>query len=72
MKGKIIGNWWSDKSIDLLQMEDGKVYALNNWNGECWLECWECLGKYHIDSSEVEYTIIPIYKREKVIGYNIL
>ena len=72
MNGKIVGNWWNNKDIELLQMEDGKIYALNDWNGECWLNCWECLGEYNMNSSDDEYIITPIYKGENIVGYDIV
>lgn len=58
---KTISKWWNDKKIELVEI-DGIVYALNNWNGETYDNCWICSGEYLMDASKEEYTIKPIYK----------
>lgn len=73
---KKIGKWWADKSIEMIEI-DGIVYALNGWNGESYLNCWECTGDYLMDSSEKTYTLVPIYKRCKngdfiLVTYNVI
>lgn len=55
---KIIGKWWNDKNIDLLEFE-GTIYALHGWNGESFTECWECLDEFNFRNDE-SYTIKPI------------
>ena len=49
------------KNIELVEI-DGIVYALNNWNGETYNNCWICSGENLMDASQEEYTIKPIYK----------
>ena len=58
---KIVGEWWNDKNIELVNI-DGVVYALNNWNGETYNNCWICTGDNLMDASDDEYIIKPIYK----------
>ena len=58
---KIVGKWWNDKNIELVDI-DGVVYALNNWNGETYNNCWICTGANLMDASDDEYIIKPIYK----------
>lgn len=58
---KIIGKWWNDASIDLVEL-DGTVYALNGWNGEVFTECWECFGDFFNEAGEKSYTLQPIYR----------
>ena len=41
---KNVGNWWNDRSIEMVELSDGKVYALSGWNGEEYTECWMCTG----------------------------
>lgn len=55
---KIIGKWWANKNIDLLEYE-GKVYALNGWNGHEYGNCWMCEGEYNLEAGEESYTITP-------------
>lgn len=57
---KIVGNWWNDRSIDLVEV-DGHVYALYGWNGEAYLHCWECTGYHYMDASEEEFELVPVY-----------
>lgn len=58
---KHAGTWWTDKSIELVEIE-GTVYALNGWNGEKYLNCWECIGEDNMEASKEEYVITPILK----------
>lgn len=63
MSVKTVGRWWSNKEIELVEI-DGKVYALDGWNGESYLNAWECTGEGYTDASEEQYTITPIYSDE--------
>lgn len=56
---KSVGCWWSNKEIELVEI-DGKVYALDGWNGESYLNAWECTGEGYTDASEQQYTITPV------------
>ena len=56
------GRWWSDNDIELIK-KDGHIYALDGWNGEKYLSCWECGGAYNMDAiSESDISIKPIYR----------
>lgn len=50
----IIGTWWSDNNIELVKI-NGKIHALDGWNGEKYLHCWECIDRFTIvDDKEYE------------------
>ena len=59
------------KNIELVEI-DGIMYALNNWNGEIYNNCWICLGENLMDASKEEYTIKPIYKEVAEDEYKII
>ena len=59
---KNIGNWWNDRSIAMIELNDGNVYALNGWNGEEYEECWMCSGEHYMDASEESYILRPVYR----------
>ena len=63
---KIVGQWWNNKNIKLVEI-DGIVYALNNWNGETYNNCWICLGENLMDASQEEYTIKPSSKLDNFL-----
>ena len=71
MTVKTIGRWWSNKEIELVEI-DGKVYALDGWNGESYLNAWECTGEGYTDASEEQYTITPIYEDDEITGYEVM
>lgn len=56
---KQVGNWWSDSSIELVEV-DGVVYALNGWDGEKYAHCWICTGDGYTDASDEEYVLRPV------------
>ena len=58
---KQVGTWWNAHSIELVELADGEVYALNGWNGEEYTGCWNCSGEYNMDASTEEYILRPIY-----------
>ena len=59
---KKIGLWWSDSSTELVQMDDGAIYALAGWNGEKYTGCWRCLDPLTPDPDGREYTLRPVYR----------
>jgi len=74
---KNVGNWWNDKSIELVDIE-GDVYALNGWNGEKYMNAWKCTGEDYMDASEEEYIISPVYSDKEdefgvyeIVGYEV-
>lgn len=72
---KTVGTWWADKDIELVEI-DGKVYALNGWNGEKHTDCWECVGEDKMEASEERYEITPITEEVEgefeTVGYEVI
>ena len=68
----IIGTWWSDNSVELAKI-NGKIYALDGWNGEKYLHCWECVDRYEAVDDGIDYEIEPIYSCDgEIVGYEII
>jgi hypothetical protein len=61
MNFKRVGTWWNDRNIELVEF-DGKVYALNKWDGEEWTDCWECVGNDYMEVGETGIRIRPVYE----------
>ena len=57
----VIGKWWNGSSIDLVNIEDEGVFALNGWSGEKYTTCWKVDEKDLTEASKEEYTITPGY-----------
>lgn len=58
---KNVGQWWNDNEIELVEI-DGKVYALNGWNGEKYLDSWEVDKDDHTEVINEGIAIEPLYK----------
>lgn len=72
---KNVGRWWNDKEIELVEI-DGKVYALNGWNGEKYLDSWEVAKNDYTDIINDGFTIKPEYKEVEdgefeIVGYTV-
>lgn len=68
----IIGTWWSDSDIELAEI-NGKIYALYGWNGEEYLHCWECIDRFTVADSNIEYEIRPIYdSSNEIIDFEVI
>lgn len=67
----IIGTWWSDNNIELAEI-DGKIYALDGWNGEKYLHCWKCADRFTISEDAAEYEIKPIYNQDGSIDFEVI
>lgn len=74
---KNVGTWWNDRNIELVEI-DGVVYALNEWNGETYLDCWECTGDDNMEVGKDGIAITPIYSEEMnedeiydIVGYDV-
>ena len=52
--------FWLNTDIEIVNI-DGELYALNGWNGEKYLHCWQCADKWNADPSGKEYEIAPVY-----------
>lgn len=69
--------WWNDREIEIVEI-NGELYALDGWNGECYLHCWKCLDQFTADPEDEEYEIRPIYGEpdedgnEDHIGYELM
>ncbi len=55
------GNWWNDYKTELIK-KDNRIFALNGWNGEEYIDCWECKDEFDILNENERYCIKPIYK----------
>lgn len=60
MSAAIIGRWWNGGQ-EIVKMDNGELYALDGWNGERWLHCWQCADRYEYIGDE-EYEIRPVYR----------
>jgi hypothetical protein len=62
---KEMGKLWNNKSIEVIQ-KDGRNFALVNYNGDEYLDCFE-LDKNLIDviNEDKAFIIRPIYKEIK-------
>ena len=72
---KNVGTWWNDKEIELVEI-DGKVYALNGWNGEKFLDSWEVAKNDYTDIINDGIAIKPEYKEIEedefeIVGYTV-
>lgn len=72
---KYVGKYSMDKTIDVYEIE-GKLIALNKWNGENYYKCFE-LDKNLTDIIDCNITAIPVYKKldngsYKIINYKII
>ena len=75
MNFEYVGTWWTNKDIQLVKI-DNKVYALDGWNGEVYLNCWECTGESYKDAGKEIYKITPIMEEIEedeweIVGYEI-
>lgn len=69
---QLVGNLWNNREIDIIS--DGKNYfALYNWDGYAWIDCWRVLDKQGLNRSEdnTTYIIYPVCE-EAEYGYNIV
>lgn len=73
-----LGTWWSNADIEVYRIE-GRAIALNGWNGEEYLDCFEVTHEINgrwfdvvCDNLEVR----PIYEERggdyEIIGYEII
>ncbi|WP_163280415.1 hypothetical protein [Campylobacter fetus] len=64
---------WLDKEIVVVEI-DGRFFALNGWDGECYSRCWECGDRrgdtFHKVVGVDTYKITPRFKDEFVLEKN--
>ncbi len=77
MKYENVGTWPYHSDIELVQLSDGHIYALDGWNGETFEGCWRCVGEYNLDASKEKYRIRPVHEWHdedscEIIDYEIL
>ncbi|EDO9793965.1 hypothetical protein GO117_00460 [Campylobacter fetus] len=64
---------WLDKEIVVVEI-DGRFFALNGWDGECYSRCWECGDrrgdKFHKVVGVDTYKITPRFGDEFVLEKN--
>lgn len=68
----LVGKLWNNREIGIIS--DGKNYfALYNWDGYAWIDCWHVLDKQGLNRSEdnTTYRVYPVYE-EVEDGYNIV
>lgn len=56
-----VDTWWTGRNIEIVQPSDGQLYALHNWNGEKYIDCWKCIDRY-TQADDNRYTLIPVYR----------
>ena len=67
---------WNDSNIEVVKVQD-KWYALNGWNGERYLHCWETDEQTFATNNEQEYELQPIYAEDadgnfEIVDYKII
>ena len=67
-----IGNWWADSDIELVRLSDGNVYALNEWNGEIYGDCWKCTGDDLMTASSEKFVLRPVYEEDENGDYTVV
>lgn len=63
-----LGKYPGTFDTDIVQLKDGKVFALNGWDGSKFMSCWECLGEDHSKKSKERYILSPVRRYQ---AYNI-
>lgn len=74
-----MNTWFADKEIEVVEI-NGKWYALNEWNGEIYTDCWETEEPTYGTSCDVledNIAIRPIYKEIEednfeLVGYEVI
>lgn len=61
---------WNNDLIECVKI-DGRWYALDGWNGEKWLDCWEVDERTFTvcQDDKNEYEIRPVYRFETDVRY---
>ena len=60
---KLVGRLWNNNSIVIIE-QNGRKYALNGYNGEEYLDCWEVADNKGFDKiGDKVYCIKPIYAK---------
>lgn len=67
--------WWNDNEIEVVEIE-GRMIALNGWNGESYTECFEVEevvdNKAYGVKEDITTSITPIYKEVDEDDYEIV
>lgn len=51
---------WNNSNIEVVEI-DGRWFALDGWNGECYLNCWETdENTFNIEDGK-HYQLMPVY-----------
>lgn len=53
---------WNNTDIEVVEI-DGRWYALNGWNGESYLDCWETDEHTFTMGDGKVYKISPVYEQ---------
>lgn len=72
---KVLGIWWNDKTIEVVEIE-GKAVALDGWNGEAYVDCFEVTdqhGEAFFEIVKEGFEVKPIYEEVEgdfeIVGY---
>ncbi len=59
MEKRTLGVWWNDHDVVIVEI-DGMAIALDGWNGEFFLDCWECIGDHMMDVGATNLEVAPL------------
>lgn len=66
--------WWNDDSIEVVEI-NGRMIALDGWNGNIWAHCWEVeeiLDHFAYGIKEEHLIVTPKFSEStKTIRYSI-
>lgn len=71
-----VGKYWNDGDIKIISNKTD-YFALNNWNGEAWTDCWRVLDKKGLEKANDNtiYEITPILEEVEdgfiIVDYDI-
>lgn len=69
---KKLGTWWNDKTIEIYKIEEKNI-ALNGWNGEKYLHCFEVDDSLlTVINQDIELEAIPKYKDTQIIDFELI
>lgn len=60
---KLVGCWSGKHGyIELVEVDSG-IYALSEWNGEKFINCWKCIDELTVDPDEPgRFVATPVYR----------
>lgn len=63
---KVVGKYWNDKNLDIVEV-NGEYYVINDdWNGEHYFGCWKVLDVNGIEKADDNsYILTPKYMKKE-------